>query len=42
VDHHYRTTAEYIFDYMFNSGVEVKIDPEIIDSMTLDEFLAGQ
>lgn len=42
VDHQYNTTAEYIFDYMFNSGVEVKIDPSIVNSMTLEEFLSSK
>lgn len=39
VEGNYQITAEFIYDHIANSGVDMKIHPELEGSKTMEEFL---
>ncbi len=40
VEGNYHVTAEFIYDHVANSGVEMKINPSLVDTQTMEAFLA--
>ena len=41
LDGNYQITAEYIFDHVAHSGVDLKINPEL-GKLAMEEFLAKE
>lgn len=39
VEGNYHITAEFIYDHIANSGVDMKIHPELVNKVTMNEFL---
>lgn len=39
VEGNYHITAEFIYDHIANSGVDMKIHPELENSVSMEEFL---
>ena len=39
VEGNYQITAEFIYDHIANSGVDMKIHPELENSKTMEDFL---
>jgi len=39
IEGNYHVTAEFIYDHIANSGVEMKINPELDGKQTMEEFL---
>lgn len=37
----YQITAEFIYDHIANSGVDIKIHPELAGQQTMKEFLTS-
>ena len=35
----YNITAEFIYDHIANSGVEMKINPDLVNQKTMQQFL---
>jgi hypothetical protein len=40
IEGNYHVTAEFIYDNIANSGVEMKIHPELLNSKTMGQFLS--
>lgn len=39
VEGNYHITAEFIYDHIANPGVDVKINPSLINRQSMEEFL---
>ena len=42
VEGNYHVTAEFIYDHIANSGVEMKINPELDGAASMEEFLGEE
>lgn len=38
IEGNYRITAEYVFDHIAHSGVDIKLNPEL-ENLSMDQFL---
>ena len=42
IEGNYHTTAEFIYDHVANSGVEMKINPELEGRESMQDFLSKE
>ncbi len=39
IEGNYHVTAEFIYDHIANSGVEMKINPELVNKTSMEDFI---